>query len=420
MPHQQNHQIFDLSTLIQAYKDPYALYHALRADDGIYYDSHNRCWLVTSHEAVTYLLGDGRFSAELTPTPQRTGLRKTPPSFLETAVNKQIVFREGKIHQECRAILLRQLKQICKEIPGQIQAITQQLLTDLRKRQSFDLVTDFSYPYSVLIIAHVLGLPMDNLDHLLQLARWSDTLGHVTSSYLRVNIQDIQRVGDYFRQVLAAKRSAPGHDLMSELLAENPFETEDELIANCLMVFTAGRMTTIKLLAIGVPLLIQDWKDSRAQAAADPAYVERLTEELLRMVTPTRYATRHALEDVDLAAQFAGSHLIRRGDKVVLFLEAANHDSNLFADPEQLNANRHPNRHVAFGYGSHYCPGAQLARLEIQIALRGLLDVFIELHACPDSNPVWALNPNLGGYDKYCLWAKSAPSDDEQQGALSG
>jgi cytochrome P450 len=402
---EMNELPIDLPTLIHAYANPYELYHTLCEHDSIYYDNRNQCWLVTSHEAVTYLLGDSRFSAELGQVPNNSPHGQTTPSFLETAIYKQIIFREGKIHQECRAILLRKLKQINKEIPPQIQAIMKQLLDSLQKQNEFDLVTDFSYPYSVLVIAHVLGLPINNLANLLQLARWSDSHGHITSGYVGVNLRDIEKLGTYFRQLIAVKRRMPGDDLISELIAVNPFEHEDEFIANCLMIFSAGRMTTVKLLANGIPLLLQEWEIYRKQLATDADYAENLTEELLRMVTPTRYATRHALEDVDLTTRFPGDHLIRRGDKVVLFLEAANHDPKPFPNPETFVANRDPNRHLAFGYGSHYCPGAQLARLEIQIALKGLLGAFTELYANPDRHPVLNPNPNLGGYDKFCLHA---------------
>ena len=393
-----------LSLLIEAYQNPHEHYHAMQAKDSIYYDSQSRCWIVTSHAAVTEILKDARFSAELS---QETAQQhKKASSLRETLIQKQIIFAEGEVHRKFQRILLRKLGQICKEIPDQIRATAETLLDQVEGQETFDLVMDFAYPYSLMIIAHVLGIPANSSEQLLQLARWSDTHGHVTSSYLDVDLQDLDKLGAYFRKLLALKRQDPGDDLISTLIETELFDSEDELIANCLMVLSAGRMTTVKLLANGIPLLLNQWKMYRIQLAEEPKLAERLTEELLRIITPTRYVTRHALEDIDLSGQFPGNHLIRQGDKVVLFLEAANHDPNQFAEPEQIDAKRTPNRHVAFGLGPHYCPGARLARMEIQIALKCLFTVFTELYPAPETVPIWNTNPNLGGYDEYCLTSK--------------
>ncbi|MEM7534193.1 MAG: cytochrome P450 [Chloroflexota bacterium] len=390
-----------LSLLIEAYQAPHEHYHAMQAKDSIYYDAQSRSWLVTSHAAVTQILKDARFSAELN---QATAQQpKKASSRRETLIQKQIIFTEGEVHQKFQGILLRKMGQICKEIPDQVRATAETLLDQVQEKETFDLVMDFAYPYSLMIIAHVLGIPANSPEQLLQLARWSDTHGHVTSSYLDVDLQDLDQLGDYFHDLLASKRQDPSDDLINTLIEAELFEHEDELIANCLMVLSAGRMTTAKVLANGIPLLLNQWQMYRTQLAEDPKLAERLTEELLRVITPTRYVTRHALEDVDLSGQFPGDHLIRQDDKVVLFLEAANHDPNRFPEPEQIDAKRHPNRHVAFGVGPHYCPGARLARMEIQIALKSLFTVFTELYSAPEAVPVWNTNPNLGGYDEYCL-----------------
>ena len=122
------------------------------------------------------------------------------------------------------------------------------------------------------------------------------------------------------------------------------------------------------------------------------------------MVTPTRYLGRHAIEDVDFSGEWGPGHLIRTGQKVILFLEAANRDPARFPDPHQLRWERQPNPHLAFGHGAHRCPGASIARAEIQIALETLLATFETLGPNPSAPPDWDPNPNLGGYRAYpCL-----------------
>lgn len=115
------------------------------------------------------------------------------------------------------------------------------------------------------------------------------------------------------------------------------------------------------------------------------------------MVTPTRYLMREASEDVDLSPLFPGNHLIHRGQRMLLFLEAADYDPAIFSQPEQFTPHRRPNKHVAFGYGPHQCPGATLARVEIQIALEEML-ALPGLCPKPGTCPVWNPNPNLGGF----------------------
>jgi pimeloyl-[acyl-carrier protein] synthase len=122
-----------------------------------------------------------------------------------------------------------------------------------------------------------------------------------------------------------------------------------------------------------------------------------LGEELLRTVTPTRYLIREAAEDVDLSSIFPGNHLIRRSQKVLLFLEAADYDPSLFSQPASFHPHRRPNKHIAFGYGPHQCPGATLARIEIQIALEELFSLS-SVKSKPYTSPVWNMNPNLGGF----------------------
>jgi cytochrome P450 len=110
-----------------------------------------------------------------------------------------------------------------------------------------------------------------------------------------------------------------------------------------------------------------------------------------------RFATADAAFDSDLAPGAA----IRRGEKVVLFLQAANRDPDSFACPHQLEGQRSPNPHVAFGFGSHRCPGASIARIEVQTALQALLETVNELRPHPTAAPTWEPNPNIGGYASF-------------------
>ena len=391
---------FNLSNLIRSHQNPHQLYTALRAHDPIYYDAVSQSWLVTGHAEIVSLLEDLRFSSALTPggaSPRRSKL-----SFFETAINKQIIFTDDEIHRRVQQLVLRLLAEQTEDLPSSIRDLARALIDKLRSPADFDLVNDFADPFSALVISQLLGVPTDDLLALRQLAQWSDTHGNVTSGYLHVDLEDIDRLGESFRKLLTDKRNRPGQDLISLFEGEPQlFDDDDELIANCLMVFGAGRMTTRKLLSQGIPLLLPRWQRWREAGESDASLTKHMTEELLRLITPTRYVSRHATADIDLSEKFPGSHLIRRHEKIMLFLEAGNRDPAVFPDPDRIDPYRRPNRHLTFGFGPHYCPGAKLARLEIQIALDLLLTTFAELRPDPSITPAWNPNPNLGGYASY-------------------
>jgi cytochrome P450 len=392
---------FSFSSLVRAYRDPHPLYSALRAHDSIFYDATSQFWLVTAHAPMVAILSDPRFSSDVrfenAAPPEAPGA-----SFLRAAIEKGVIFSDGEAHRRVQNVILRVLGRMGKEAPASITAMVGRLLQRIREKERFDLVAEFAEPLSLLVVSQLLGLPLEDEAHLLKLAAWSDAHGDAVSGYLRVDLQHISRLGDHFREVLAAKRRAPADDLFSAFLHENEmFADDDELIINCMMIFGAGRVTTRKVLSNGLPLLLRDWPRWVRAQRADASFSKRAAEELLRVVTPTRYLLRCATVDVDLSGSFPGDHLIYEGEKVILFLEAANRDPEVFPRPDVFDPDRVSSRHVSFGFGPHYCPGAKLARLEIQIALDLLMEAFPELHAEPSAEPRWNPNPNLGGLASY-------------------
>jgi cytochrome P450 len=394
-----------LEALVGAHTQPHELYDALREKDRIGFDPAAGCWLVTGHGAVREILDDERFVSDVSlAAPQ---LRRSPRrSFIEDAIRKQIVFTDGPKQARVQRAVLVELSRRSGELAAQLEPAALALAERARERGELDLVRDFAMPFSMEAISRVLGLPPMGPDEVARLERWSSTFADVTSGFLRAEIDEIGRLGEYFRSQVAARGGTPSDDLIGALMRDGGLDGEEEVVIQCMMAFGAGRITTQKLLASGIPLLIPEWSVWREQARANPALVRRLTDELLRMVTPTRSVVRYAAADVHLAGGFTGGAAIRRGDKLVFFLEAANRDPQAFPCPHALQADRQPNPHVAFGFGRHRCPGASVARLEIQVALQALLDTLAELRRHPSIAPTWEPNPNLGGYGSYhCVCA---------------
>jgi pimeloyl-[acyl-carrier protein] synthase len=389
-----------MAALLGAYRAPHALYDQARARDGLAFDPAGNCWLVTDHRAVRSILEDRRFTSDLR---FASGGRARPArrSFLQDAVEKQIIFSDGADHRGAQRVILEESSRKMQELSGWIRELATGLLQPLPARGELDLVTDFALPYALRTVCRVFGIPADDPGLLAELAQWSNTQADLTSGYLNARIQEITQLGDYFRAMVAARRASPSDDLISSFLKAGTFESDEDLVINCMGAFAAGRVTSQKLIGDGVPMLFPEWAAWREAVAENPGTSRRLAEELLRMVTPTRYLGRHATEDVDLSGDWGPGHLIRTGQRVVLFLEAANRDPARFPAPHELKPERQPNPHLAFGHGPHRCPGASIARAEIQIALETLLATFETLGPNPSAPPVWDPNPNLGGHRSY-------------------
>lgn len=381
----------NLLALRRQYTNPHELYDTLRARDSIYFDETSQSWLVTGHSAVTQVLDDPRFLSN-------SGSAAGASSAEISPISRQMLFMDGEQHQRAQNVMLRPLAQMVKQMPSDIRNFAHEAVCSAHVKKEMEVVSEFASPVSLFSIAGVLGMSLDDKHELRLLERWSDTFGDVTSGYFRGEMQDIKNLEDYFRRLIAEKRRNPSDDLLSAFIqAEEIFPTEDDLVANCMMVFAAGRITTKKLLGNGISLLMPRWEELRAEVQANPRFVKQLGEELLRMVTPTRYLMREAKEDIDLSSVLPGNHIIRAGQRMLLFLEAADYDPALFPHPLSFDPHRRPNKHIAFGYGPHQCPGATLARVEIQVALEELFSLS-HVKPKPNVSPVWNPNPNLGGF----------------------
>lgn len=389
-----------LAGLTEGYTDPHGLYDALRERARITFDPASRSWLVTGHESVRKILSDPRFVSEVglaVPQPQR-GTRR---SFITDAVQKQIIFVDGAKQERVQRAVLTELARRSDSLLAPLAAAARTLAERARERGEVDLLQDFAVPYSMEAISMILGLPARDPGEVARLERWSSTFANLTSGYLKGNVEEVAQLGEYFRAQLAERAGSPSDDLIGAFMRDGVLDDEEDVVIQCVMAFAAGRVTTQKLLGSGIPLLLPEWSAWRERVRANPSSVRRLADELLRVVTPTRYVARYAVTDIPLEGDAAEGAVVRRGQRVVLFLEAANRDPQTFTDPHGLHAERQPNPHLAFGFGPHRCPGASIARIEIQAALQALLEILVEVHPHPSLPPTWEPNPNLGGYASY-------------------
>jgi cytochrome P450 PksS len=185
----------------------------------------------------------------------------------------------------------------------------------------------------------------------------------------------------------AERRTSPRDDLLTALVEAADGSdrlSDDELVAMVIILVVAGHETTANTLCTGVLHLLER-PGLLDQLRHEPAAIPTAVEELLRYDAATRNSVaRYAVDDIEV-----GDQLVRKGDKVFVSLHAANHDPAAFADPLRLDLTRSPNRHIGFGGGAHYCLGAAVARMELQVALGALLERYpgIELAGEPTWRP---------------------------------
>jgi cytochrome P450 len=304
--------------------------------------------------------------------PEHTRLRKlVQPSFTASAIEK----------------LRPSIQQIVDDLLEAAEATAAERGEKAPDRQ-MELISQFSYPLPITVICDMLGIPPEDRE---QTRRWSEDL---LSAQSPERMEEIGRnIGEfiaYLRDLFARKRATPGDDLISQLLqveVDGDRLTEDEVLAMVFILFVAGHITTVNLIANGVFALLTN-PEQAAKLRSDPGLVTNAVEEILRYYGPAETTTaRFAREDVEL-----GGQTIAKGDPLLVVLAAADRDPARFADPQSFDITRDDaNRHIAFGKGVHACLGAPLARLEGQIALETLFRRYPDLRlAVPENEITWA------------------------------
>jgi cytochrome P450 len=254
--------------------------------------------------------------------------------------------------------------------------IANQLLDAALERRRVDLVEALTYPLPVVVIAEMIGVPIEDRE---QFKTWSDqaveNLGVVffaplpqeRIAQLRRTVQEMRT---YFTRLAEERRARPCDDLLSGLVAAEVEGTRlgsDELLAMLILLLVAGNETTTTLIGNAV-LELLGHPDALARLRADPSLLPAAVDEVLRFASPVQMDPRLARRTVELHGQ-----RIEAGQFLMCWLGSANRDETVFQNPQRFDIARTGNRHLAFGFGPHYCLGATLASLEAQVALRVLL-----------------------------------------------
>jgi cytochrome P450 family 142 subfamily A polypeptide 1 len=241
-----------------------------------------------------------------------------------------------------------------------------------------DFVEDVAVPLPMLVIAELLGLPLEDWQ---RLQHWSDDMNVGSAAHpLEVAMKAYVEYCEYFEKIHAEKQAHPGEDLISKLI-HSEIDGErlgyDDVLRTTLLLLVGGNETTRNTIAGGLLALLEHPEQWR-RLVADPSRLPTAIEEMLRYVTPIMNFRRTATRDVELAGQ-----TIRAGQSLLILHSSANRDETAFAAPDAFDSTRDPNPHLAFGIGTHFCLGANLARLEIRVMYEELLRRLPDIHLAP-------------------------------------
>ncbi len=345
--------------------EPHEDWTWMRQNAPVYYDPSSDVWAITRHADVLTIEKDAKtFSSFNSPRPHGDHLPMMISMDDPDHLRRRMLVNKGFTPQRVKE-KEPQIKQICDEIIDRI-----------CEKGECDFIWDIAAPLPLILIGDMLGFPRESYDDLL---RWSDDMIRGTTINDPEASEKSMMAGIEFREyqlgVIADRRQKPeGKDLVSTLCyAEVDGEKLDDesLIQESLLILIGGDETTRHVISGGMLALLghPNQREKLAAKAKDEAYMVRAVEEILRWVTPIKNMSRTATKEFVLNDQ-----KIEEGEQVIVMYPSANRDEEVFADPFTFDLEREPNPHLAFGFGTHFCLGASLARLELKIMFERLFD----------------------------------------------
>ncbi|WNG35591.1 cytochrome P450 [Archangium violaceum] len=346
-------------------RNPFPSYDQLRSFAPVLHEPRSDLWLLLDYEGVKRALNDAEaFSSVVSPPTART--------------SQWLVFSDPPRHTKLRALIMRAFTpKAVASLEPRIRELSRELLDQTIERGEMDLVTDFSVPLPLRVIAELLGAPVADQP---RFRRWSDVimaLSHtVSGGDAAARVQEAFRVVTdemraYLEELIEQRRAVPRDDLLTRLVeAEVDGErlTEEEILGFFQLLLVAGHETTTNLISNAILCFIEH-PDQLARLRSTPDLLPSAIEEVLRYRSPVQAMWRMTRRDISVHDQ-----VIPAGKMVMPIIGSANRDPQRFRDADRFDITRDPNPHIAFGHGIHFCIGAPLARLEARISLSTFLE----------------------------------------------
>jgi cytochrome P450 len=372
-------------------RDPYPHYERLRTVDPMHVTVHG-AFLASRHAEVSAVLRDRRFGKDYV---ERT-IRRYGPKIMDEPIFRSMrhwmLQQDPPDHTRLRGLVVKAFTaRRVEDMRPRIQEIVDQTLGAIVDRGHMDLIEDFAFRLPVTIICDMLGIPEEHRETFYKSSRDGgrilDPVPMTPEEIAQANMGNAM-AKMYFEQLFELRRKTPGDDLTTQLVqAEEDGSklTNEELTANIILLFGAGHETTVNLIGNGLLALFRN-PDQLALLKANPSLIGNAIEEFLRYDSSVQMTGRVALEDID----DLGGKKIPKGESVLCLLGSANRDPAVYPDrPDRLDITRPNVKPLSFGGGIHFCLGAQLARIEAEIAISTLLRRLPALRLDDADNPEW-------------------------------
>jgi cytochrome P450 len=383
--------------------DPYPIFAQFRDSAPLQLAENNVAVFSTYHDCDEILRHPSSSSDRLKSTMARRILASGaprppgPPGFL---------FLDPPDHTRLRKLVSKAFApKVVSALQPEISALVDGLLDRIAERGEFDVVDDFAHPLPVAVICRLLGVPLEDEP---QFSHASALLAQALDPFIAFTgavrdgfderMQAARWLREYFDGLIEQRRSRPGDDFISGLIAVEESGDQlshDEIISTCTLLLIAGHETTVNLIGNAMLAMLRNrthWTALAADAGRAPAIVE----ETLRYDPPVQMVGRIALDDMAI-----GGIEVAGGDIMFLLLAAAQRDPDEFDRPDTFDPDRETLRHLGFGHGAHYCLGAPLARLEAGVALSALAARF--QNARLDGEPHYKSNVTLRGLSELAV-----------------
>jgi cytochrome P450 len=351
-------------------REPFSIYERARREHPVYVHPEYPIVSIFRYEDIQEVLRDSGAWSNRFPSP--------PGIDPELLGEPSLLGQDPPEHDRLRSLVNQAFTpRIIRRLEPRLVQIANDLLDEALEKREVDFVEAFTYPLPVIVIAEIIGVPSEDRE---QFKRWSDAavedLGSglfvpPTNERLRERQPIFQEMSAYFSDLAEERRRNPREDLLSGLVRaehEGSKLTHEEMITMLTVLLVAGNETTTTLIGNEV-LELLDHPDEMARLRARPELIPTAVDEVLRHSSPVQMDPRRATRPAELRGQKIDADQI-----IVCWLASANRDENVFDDPERFDVGRKDNRHLAFGFGRHFCLGSNLARLEGQVAMRTLLE----------------------------------------------